>query len=106
MKSDDKMKKSSTKHAPNGSTPPMMMLSGRDMYHGWSGIVRGMLLIFTGKSMLSLRKPMYAPRNTRGTLMPNHSASSATSERSGTAAVEPEEARMMSNMRKPPKHMP
>ncbi len=47
---DVRMKKSSMKTAPNGSTPPTRHEKTGFMYHGCSGICLGILLVRTGSS--------------------------------------------------------
>jgi len=83
------MKKSSTKHAPNGRTPPMTTVKVVLRYQGAVGTSLGMFENLAGNSRGSLRKPKYAPRKTKGTEMPNQRARRASSVVIGTAPVEP-----------------
>ena len=50
---EERMKKSSMKTAPKGSTPPTRMAKTCCMYHACSGMARGMRLVLVGYSMAS-----------------------------------------------------
>ena len=52
---EERMKKSSMKTAPNGSTPPTSAEKTGDMYHGRVGSARGMRLVLVGKVSCGLR---------------------------------------------------
>eukprot|EP00959_Pyramimonas_sp_CCMP1952_P364560 7634373-Pyramimonas_sp.AAC.1 len=71
------MKNSSVKTAPKGRMPPTAEVNTGWMNQGCAGICRAMEFVRTGTSIGGLLKPMYAPRNTRGTEIPNHKTRSA-----------------------------
>ena len=52
---DERMKKSSMKTAPKGSTPPTRIANAGVMYHGRGGTARGMRLVLVGKATTSRR---------------------------------------------------
>lgn len=78
------IKKSSVKTAPKGKIPPIIEVKTGLMYHGCNGISLGIPFVRTGTSRADFRYPMYAPKNTRGTEMPNQSTSRANMVAKGT----------------------
>lgn len=100
------MKKSSVKTAPNGSTPPTMIVKAGFINHDWTGICRGIWFVLTGSSILALRNPKKEPKKTKGTETPNQRHNIANIVVKGTAPDDlcPQISRL--RMKKIPKKMP